>query len=137
MTTKHELVINTNDQVHQMRFILSSYSNETSFSPHQRDFSGFSGRERLTLPRDSLMMIESQSSLNHRDLTIKQKHFQCIRNGYPNLEMFKEEEHFKDYKINKISEYIKYLDTEIKDRERLKKNYGKLDKILFVLNVRV
>ncbi len=34
--------------------------------------------------------------------------------------MFKEEEHFKDYKINKISEYIKYLDTEIKDRERFK-----------------
>ncbi len=77
------------------------------------------------------MMIESQSSLNHRDFNDKTKTLPVYKNGYPNLEMFKEEEHFKDYKINKISEYIKYLDTEIKDRERLKKNYGKLDKILF------
>ncbi len=132
MTTKHELVINTNEpSAPNADSFYPSYSNETSFSPHQRDFSGFSGRERLTLPRDSLMMIESQSSLNHRDFNDKTKTLPVYKNGYPNLEMFKEEEHFKDYKINKISEYIKYLDTEIKDRERLKKNYGKLDKILF------
>lgn len=36
-----------------------------------------------------------------------------------------------NYKINKIGEYIKYLDAEIKDRERLKKGYGKFDKTLF------
>ncbi len=68
------------NQVHQMQnSFYPSYSNETSFSPHQRDFSGFSGRERLTLPRDSLMMIESQSSLNHRDFNDKTKTLQCIR----------------------------------------------------------
>ena len=145
MTTKHELAINTNEpSAPNADSFYPSYSNETSFSPHQRDFSGFSsggmiGEKmatrydgRLTLPRDSLMMIESQSSLNHRDFNDKTKTLPVYKNGYPNLEMFKEEEeHFKDYKINKISEYIKYLDTEIKDRERLKKNYGKLDKTLF------
>lgn len=146
MTTKHELVINTNEpSAPNADSFYPSYSNETSFSPqYQRDFSGFSGGgmigekmatryEGRTLPRDSLMMIESQSPLNHRktDFNDKTKTLPVYKNGYPNLETFKEEEHFKDYKINKISEYIKYLDTEIKDRERLKKNYGKLDKTLF------
>lgn len=36
-----------------------------------------------------------------------------------------------NYKINKIGDYIKYLDSEMKDRERLKKSYGKFDKTLF------
>lgn len=36
-----------------------------------------------------------------------------------------------NYRINKIGEYVKYLDAEIKERERLKKSYGKFDKTLF------
>jgi hypothetical protein len=36
-----------------------------------------------------------------------------------------------NYKINKIGDYIKYLDAELRDRERLKKSYGKFDKTLF------
>jgi hypothetical protein len=36
-----------------------------------------------------------------------------------------------NYRINKIGEYVKYLDSELKDRERLKKSYGKFDKTLF------
>ena len=38
-----------------------------------------------------------------------------------------------NYRINKIGEYVKYLDAELKDRERLKKSYGKFDKTLFVI----
>ncbi len=42
MTTKHELVINTNEpSAPNADSFYPSYSNETSFSPHQRDFSVF------------------------------------------------------------------------------------------------
>lgn len=153
MTSKHELV--NEPSAPNADSFYPSYSNETSFSPqYQRDFSfpnGTTPRYEVgrTLPRDSFIMIESQSPLNHRvsrdGKTDSPTGLTPIGGstpigggtktlpvyGYPNLETLKEEEHFKDYKINKIGEYIKYLDTEIKDRERLKKNYGKLDKTLF------
>ncbi len=41
------------------------------------------------------MMIESQSSLKHRDFNDKTKTLPVYKNGYPNLEMCKEEEHLK------------------------------------------
>ncbi len=41
MTTKHELVINTNEPSAPNADSFIHRINETSFSPHQRDFSGF------------------------------------------------------------------------------------------------
>lgn len=43
------------------------------------------------------------------------------------------DDYHKNYKINKVTEIIKYLDTERINRERLKKNYKKADKSLFAV----
>ncbi len=105
MTTKHELVINTNEPsapnadsfIHRILMKLLFLHISVIFLVFQVGKTYFTKR---------LSYDDRKSVLfNHRDFNDKTKTLPVYKNGYPNLEMFKEEEHFK------ITKSIKYVST--------------------------